>query len=814
MFGRKKETPKRRNGKGLAQYGLFDIPDPNLDDDAGSDDDENDDDLEAELAAITAGSNPKPKRKPKPKPDPMAVDLDAMIAESMKDIGSDEELSGDDDDPALLNELSKITGEDEGVQEEPENTTPIIPTSDPSTAMVSLLEARLEMYKKAEAIAKGANETSRARRFNRGNKTINDLLKQARAGKSINPEDIPPEVSTGARPEKPAPAENAAPQEEPPATEEPPAPEETPATNELSPTEPTKVEPETDPKIELLTTRKNEYKMAALEAKRSGDSQTAFKYIKIVKQFDLVINALTNGEVVDLRNMPGPPGSDVPSPPKEDNLTQKSADPISPVPIASQEPSPAEEEPEVEEVLIKASSVLEALEQRLEVYKAQMNAATQDNNSSKARRMGRIVKQFEQAIKLHKAGKPIPVDELPTPPGYAPIPINPTGGATAPSAPASSISPRPEPKPAPPVPSTSESQEEETKPKISPKPPARKSGNQTTTSHTEKQAQLLIARQKEFKQAALAAKQKGEIAQAKELLRTAKGFDPLIQAALGGLPVDMKTLPIPNSARSQLEDSFAFVNENDCTEGENDGSDILARLEEQLSRQLKLCLSTRDHHKAMGDVAGTNRFEQLALSVTKDLDVIRLSQRKNLPAPQFHYETKSFNVVQCCTELGDNDLEVTIVKGYNYTVPNPKEVDTYVKIEFPFPQDNPFVEYTPLVKDTNNPDYGATYSIPMQRTSRHCLRVFKRHNLKLDIYAKRSSCWCCFSGFFRSDAVIGTVNVKLQPLETKCVLHDSFQVFDGRKSTGGKLEVKLRVRNPMLTKQVEKLTEKWLIIDH
>lgn len=67
--------------------------------------------------------------------------------------------------------------------------------------------------------------------------------------------------------------------------------------------------------------------MAALEAKRSGDSQTALKYIKIVKQFDLVINALTNGEVVDLRNMPGPPGSDVPSPPKEDNLTQKSADP-------------------------------------------------------------------------------------------------------------------------------------------------------------------------------------------------------------------------------------------------------------------------------------------------------------------------------------------------------------------------------------------------------------------------------------------------------------------------------------------------------
>lgn len=31
--------------------------------------------------------------------------------------------------------------------------------------------------------------------------------------------------------------------------------------------------------------------------------------------------------------------------------------------------------------------------------------------------MGRIVKQYQDAIKLHKAGKPIPIDELPTPPG-------------------------------------------------------------------------------------------------------------------------------------------------------------------------------------------------------------------------------------------------------------------------------------------------------------------------------------------------------------------------------------------------------------
>lgn len=37
--------------------------------------------------------------------------------------------------------------------------------------------------------------------------------------------------------------------------------------------------------------------------------------------------------------------------------------------------------------------------------------------------------------------------------------------------------------------------------------------------------------------------------------------------------------------------------------------------------------------------------------------------------------------------------------------------------------------------------------------------------------------------------------------------------MDGRKTVGGKLELKIRVRNPILAKQIEQINEKWLIID-
>lgn len=90
--------------------------------------------------------------------------------------------------------------------------------------------------------------------------------------------------------------------------------------------------------------------------------------------------------------------------------------------------------------------------------------------------------------------------------------------------------------------------------------------------------------------------------------------------------------------------------------------------------------------------------------------------------------------------------------------------------------------------------------------------------------------------------------MKLQPLETKCDIHNTYdvsiihydryyvmhtiaqflflhhyanstlvililQLMEGRKAVGGKLEIKLRLRNPILTKQMELLEERWLLLD-
>lgn len=328
------------------QFGIFDIPDINLD---GGDDEDTDSDMEAELAAITAGSG-QPRRRAKPKAQPN-VDLDRMVAESLRDV----DLDGDDDDidendPDLLNELSEIVEPEEMEQEmapapvpKPQSSV-ILPTTN---SMPDLLKSRVEMYKLAEANAKAANDSSKARRIGRGLKTLETMLKQALAGKTINPDEIPPEVATGgAKPATPPSNEN----DETPAStpvRAAPAIPTAPATP-VSPPEPMTFKPTTEElpkpdnsdKIELLLARQREYKAAALSAKKSGDMEKALGFVKISKMFDAVIKAAQDGQPVDLSDMPPSPSEmeaqmekltpAQPQPRREESQTQNTTEDVPP----------------------------------------------------------------------------------------------------------------------------------------------------------------------------------------------------------------------------------------------------------------------------------------------------------------------------------------------------------------------------------------------------------------------------------------------------------------------------------------------------
>jgi len=424
-------------------------------------------------------------------------------------------------------------------------------------SVLSVVDERIANYTAAERAATEAGENARARRFKRGLGTLTDLRRKVLNGGAVNDEDIPPPVVVRKAEAPPQP-----PNELP--TEPSQSPPPLQPTEIASPTQqptaiiepissPIEIEPITNPPASTPSTestdlarvrqRREECKVIALKARDAGDKAKALAGLVAVKECDVLVKQLTSGEITFVTALPemkepasASPSSATPPPTAARQFSRD--DPIqmpdNPQEIPAADPSTFGAPP-------APNTTMEALDQRLAKYKGDEGKAKEQGNSSKARRLGRICKQYEEAIKLHKAGRQFPIEDLPTPPGFAPIPTGGSGPAVsalnvqpAVSSPAAIVA-----KPAAPSPSAAS--------------PAGATAAGTAKGHKslrDKQLSLLLAQQAQFKEAAVQAKRAGQLDQAKEYLRQYKGYDNIIEACKSGLPVDFKTLPVPPQRKS------------------------------------------------------------------------------------------------------------------------------------------------------------------------------------------------------------------------------------------------------------------------
>lgn len=529
---------------------------------------------------------------------------------------------------------------------------------------------------------------------------------------------------------------------------------------------------ENDQKIEKIKNLQVEYKRAALKAKTAGDKNAALTYLRIAKQLDGMLNSLNSGEDVDMTKLPPAPQD------LKMDAPQQAA--------APEELDPAfqmnqEEASKIFNAPTSAGTILEALEQRLAKFTETKKKAEDEQNANKARRLGRIVTQMQKAIKDYKAGKPVDFEELPCPPGFPPIPVE----------------KKAQPASAP--------QKQPSAAQKAARPPMKRQMSTTAS----KQLNYLLERQKLFREAAMEAKKRGEIEQAKEYLRSAKGFDTLIEATRSGLPIDATSIPTP----PQLNEDFQVVSKpldgddesgaGSVAEGmfDVDRDEIFANLAQELKQQYEMCNRNREYFLKMGDIPTSSRFEKYASESKKDLYMLLARKKNGDPIPSYRTEMRTFSIVVANLDVPLNELHVEVIRAFDFS--GTPEIDTYVRADFAFPSEAPQWKRTKTFHDSLTPEYNDTLIFQIDRKSRSLPRILKRHPLKLTIYAK--------GGFLRSDQPIGTVLVKMDELETKCTIHESSAWTRGRKVIDGRLEVKVKIREPLLAKQIEEIKEKWIV---
>ncbi|NXW28198.1 C2D1B protein, partial [Phaetusa simplex] len=764
----------------------------------GAEEGGDDGDLEAELAALTGAKIKEAKSKPKVKT-PLPMDhIEKMAAECMKDLNEDDEEEADDEDlekdTDLLAELQEVLGvegetgscEDETIAmepstAEPENEQPelqpqvgksfmfLTTTSLPAVTseLQQTIEKRIADYRTAISNAKESGESAKIRRYERGLKTLETMLAAVKKGKKINEEEMPPPVATGK------------------------------SSSHLSQATGVELENSGDSVGKgmhntcilcamsqrwfiltdlqnsrtraMLLMRQKEYKLAALKAKQQGDLEKAKEYMKAGK--------VCTQEILNAKHT---------------------------LCFLKSESCGISLSVLLQASLQQPKTVLEALQQRLEKYKSAAAQAKASGDDRKGRMHERIAKQYQDAIRAHKAGRKVNFSELPVPPGFPPLPgVAATDGDSTVAAVLESASK---------LANMEENDEEEEvstivgceKVKMLSLVVCR---DEAIGFPVEKREQLefLENRKKQYMKAAVKAKKENNLEQAKMYLRTAKSFDPKIEQAKCGKPVDISKLPSPPT---DDEGDFIFIHHEDVRLSQK-ADEVYAQLIKLLKDQHERCLQYSKQFMHLGNVAETTRFEKLAQGCKKDMDILQLARAQGMDPPSHHFEERTFKMIRIFSELNSTEMHLLIVRGINLPAPpgvSPRDLDAFVKFEFQYPSaEQPQKSKTPVINNNNSPEYNQLFKLNINRNHRGFRRAIRSKGIKFEVFHKGS--------FFRSDKQVGTAHLKLEKLESECEVREIIEIFDGRKPTGGKLEVKVRLREPLSGQDLQTITENWLVLE-
>ncbi|KAK0425709.1 hypothetical protein QR680_009332 [Steinernema hermaphroditum] len=735
---------------------------------------EDDDDLLAELMALENEGKRKvesstQKRSAGRTLDPRA--LSAALAEIPDDDG--EMSDAIEDDEELLGELADLLGDDQPEAVAP----PPLPSRPARQQDDSLLHKLREVeseYKKMKADAAG--NTSKIRRYDRALAKISDLIEKAEKGIKFDLSEIPPSPSASAAPQSSSePVPPSAPVRSS-STEQPPR--ELPRKKEVlpPPVPPRKEEPQRvhadsssssaapakpdgglqkEVLLSLLQRRKQAYIKNAHLASKAEDKAAALEFVAVAKQFDEAIKAVNSGVLTECDE------SEIPPTPPPYRIPP------------SKMPPP--------------KTISEDLQRRVEVFIDLSSKYKAEDNERKLRMNSRIIENYQEAMREIRAGRPFDLSELPPPPGFeklasrtALLVQNVSATPMAAARPLAAVDPR------------------------SGGPPSRQ----------QNQLQFLLTRQKQFKDAAILAKKRGDVITAKKYLLSAKGFEPMIEASHNGLPVDIRKAPIPpqvlpsqGTLKPTIESQKSLTgNESALIAG--DTREVFASMERDLIRQVKLCDNNRTHFAKLGDVSRVKLYESMLSSCKRDLLQIRSEAANGNVPPRFRYVIKEFPCVEMNADMPPEVARVVIVGADEVKLPSgykPTDGNIYVAYDFPFPHDSHQTGKTKLVSGTDSPRFNETVDFNVNRKSRQLLRVIKRSGIKFEVYQK--------GGFLRSDKLLGTTEFKINDLENKATIDGIVALMDGRKPAGGRLAVNVKVREPLGETALKVIKEKWLVIE-
>ncbi|CAI2169408.1 16096_t:CDS:2 [Funneliformis geosporum] len=240
--------------------------------------------------------------------------------------------------------------------------------------------------------------------------------------------------------------------------------------------------------------------------------------------------------------------------------------------------------------------------------------------------------------------------------------------------------------------------------------------------------------------------------------------------------------------------------------------DQYARLITQLESQVDLCTTISAYYLKTGNKTLAATFYRYKKSFVADLTSLISYRTHSKNVPAFHFQDITYCVENAFLHLSANDMEIGIERAYNLGNKdvNGKDVDAYVSWDLGWP-----TEGSPGAGSGKGDTSTATRGMDPEFNWKKIINIERTKAFQRYLNSKKATFEVFhYRGFLRKDISLGKATVKLDQLLSKAEIHEVFNLVDHvRKPTGGKLEIRLRLRTPLINPDIISKTEKWLIID-
>ncbi|KAJ2993250.1 hypothetical protein HDV02_002562 [Globomyces sp. JEL0801] len=326
-----------------------------------------------------------------------------------------------------------------------------------------------------------------------------------------------------------------------------------------------------------------------------------------------------------------------------------------------------------------------------------------------------------------------------------------------------------------------------------------------------KKVQLLEARLLEYKKAALGFKKQNMLEKAREMLAISKLiqqqissyqelgiFDPNFK--IPGKPMDVSTptktptlSPGPTATTEETQNHLPSSQIVVPTNQTSVTPDLLQHLENTLESQISLCTKLSAQYFTANQKDLALEFHKRKKGLIDDRTTLKsLKSLKQTELPfRFSYTTLDYTIAQSHNDVALDEMEINIIRGLDYIVKDVNEIESGVSFDAGWPFD-PNGTRSEGKGDSctvigNNPEYNFKTKIKIERT-----KSFQRF-----LERKKAT----FELFYLSKSLFGMLSKKI-------VMDPS----NPRKPTGAKVEIKIRLRAPLVKPDIAKLSEKWLVL--